>query len=137
MGDVVVDASVWVSRTLASDTHHVSSTKWFARIDHEDAFLVAPAIMPAEVSGAIARRVRSSRLAHRVLNGILRTPILRLVPVDRSLAEDAARIAVDLRLRGSDALYVAVAHRLSVPLVTLDVQQLTRGRRVISALRPS
>lgn len=137
MGDVVVDASVWVSRTLASDAHHRASVAWFARVGDEDAFVIAPAIMPAEVSGALARRVRSSRLAHRVLDGILRTPSLILVPVDRSLGEHAARLAVDLRLRGSDAMYVAVAHRLSIPLVTLDAQQLHRGQRAVQALRPS
>ena len=62
---------------------------------------------------------------------------VRLVAVDRQLADGAARLAARLRLRGADAVYVALAERLDLPLVTLDSQQLERGGSVIDVRRPS
>jgi predicted nucleic acid-binding protein len=61
----------------------------------------------------------------------LRLPGLRLVPVGAELGRQAARLAADLRLRGANAVYVAVAARLDIPLVTWDGEQLARaGGRV-------
>ena len=48
----------------------------------------------------------------------------------------AAQVAVDLHLRGADAVYVATAQRLSVPLVTWDREQLDRSSVVIEAYEP-
>src|SRR5438552_3680622 len=47
--------------------------------------------------------------------------------LDRALAGVAAQLAADLQLRGADAVYVAVAFQLNIPLVTWDVQQQQRG----------
>ena len=52
------------------------------------------------------------------------------------LAEQAAAIAAEHRIRGCDALYVALADMLSEPLVTLDRQQLERGAAVVTTRRP-
>jgi predicted nucleic acid-binding protein len=48
----------------------------------------------------------------------------------------AARCALDLRLRGADAVYVAVAHSLQVPLITWDREQLTRAAGRIAVRTP-
>jgi len=63
-------------------------------------------------------------------------PNARLAPVDDELAQLGARLAAELRLRGADALYVGLASRLGVPLVTWDQEQLERGRQMVSALSP-
>lgn len=59
-----------------------------------------------------------------------------LLPVTRALAVRASEIAANQRIRGCDAVYVALADWLGAPLVTLDNQQLERGRAVVSTLRP-
>jgi len=48
----------------------------------------------------------------------------------------AAQLAADHALRGADAVYVAAALRLGLPLVTLDGEQLQRAEAVISTLSP-
>ena len=63
-------------------------------------------------------------------------PNLRLVPVDGHVGYEAARVASRLRLRGADALYVAVAVLLHVPLVTWDVEQRERTRSLVEAKEP-
>ena len=56
--------------------------------------------------------------------------------VDAELALPAAELASELRLRGADAVYVAMTHRLGVPLVTWDREQLERAAVRIEARTP-
>jgi predicted nucleic acid-binding protein len=44
--------------------------------------------------------------------------------------------AVRLLLRGTDAVYVALAQQLKMPLVTWDLEQHDRSQSVITALTP-
>ena len=90
----------------------------------------------AEVAGAIARRTSYPRLAHRAVALISSTPGFRLVPGEPEMATLAARLAANLRLRGPDALYVAVAQYLEIPLVTWDNEQFERASRSIATFTP-
>ena len=57
--------------------------------------------------------------------------------MDEYLARLSTRVAATLFLRGADAVYVAVAKRLNIPLVTWDKEQLTRGSPIIETLSPA
>lgn len=136
MDDSVVDASVWVSRLVAADHHHAETVSWFARQDASGALLLGPSLVVAEIAGAIARRTGDVQRARRTTALLTRLPTLRLAPVDESLARDAAELAARLQLRGTDAVYVAVARRLELPLVTWDTEQRERGRALVSVRTP-
>jgi predicted nucleic acid-binding protein len=131
----VVDASVWVSRILPQDAHHSISQIWLEQHLASD-LVVAPALLLAEVAGAISRRTASPRLARRVTDSLLALPGLQLVAVDSQLGVAAARLAADLRLRGADAIYVALARHLQLTLVTWDDEQAERGGRVVDVQSP-
>ncbi len=133
----VVDASVWVSRFLSDDVRHALSRDWLEWHFAAAGIVVAPALLLAEVSGAIARRTGRPELAGAAVQHLIRVPGLRLVPVDRGLAKAGADAARDLGLRGADALYVATARRLSLRLVTWDAEQLRRGSALIEVLNPA
>ena len=137
MADAVIDASVWVSRFVTHDPNHAASARWLATTTASEGLLAAPTLVLPEVAGPIARITGSARLAQRVVARMLRIGGVRLVAVDRQLADGAARLAARLSLRGADAVYVALAERLDLPLVTLDSQQLERGGSVIDVRRPS
>jgi predicted nucleic acid-binding protein len=128
VADAVVDASVWVSRLVPVDAHHRASVAWFEAREEGD-LLLAPALMPPEVAGALSRRTRDAALAWRAVRSLLRLPALRLAALDEELSERAARLAADLALRGADAVYAALAQALGVPLATLDREQRERARR--------
>ena len=133
----VVDASVWVSRFILDDVHHQPSRRWLDRqVAHEEA-IVASALALAEVAGAISRRTGRSDLGTRAIASLQRLPSASLIPVDVELAQLGADLAAGLRLRGADALYVALARRLGVPLVTWDREQRERGREAIVAWTPT
>lgn len=132
---VVVDASVWVSALLPAETQHVTSRQWFDHYAASDGLLVEPILLLAEVAGAIARR-SDARLAEQTIDKLQRLSTIRLVPVDRVIGQQAVRLASAQRLRGADAIYVALAYHLGIPLVTWDEEQRTRAGAVITILTP-
>jgi len=136
MPDAVVDASIWVSRMVPGDVHHNRCRAWLETQSSGGGLLVAPVLLLPELAGAIARRTGESSLAQRAVEVLQALPSLRLVSVDPTLAQLAAQLAADYALRGADALYVAVAHQLGLPLVTLDSEQLDRSHAVVSTIAP-
>ncbi len=56
--------------------------------------------------------------------------------LDRTLSDEAARLASELGLRGADATYAAVAVRLTLPLITLDRDQIGRASERITVQSP-
>jgi predicted nucleic acid-binding protein len=132
----VVDASVWVSRFVDGDIHHETSHRWLAEMTEQGETIAAPALLFAEVAAAISRRTGRPELAMRALSLLQRLPNLRLVPIEVELAQMAGRLAADLGLRGADAVYVSLAYRLGVPLVTWDREQGERSAASIAVLTP-
>jgi len=136
MSAVVVDASVWVSRLVASDVNHGASRVWLEKFAIEENQLVSPTLVLAEISGSVARRAADAKSGHDALKVILRLPSLRLINLDRALSELAAQLAADYMLRGADSVYVAVAKQLNIPLVTLDEEQFKRASKIIQTIKP-
>ena len=133
---VVVDASVWVSRLVPQDVHHESSRRWLENYTAQGGRLVAPVMLLPEIAGAISRRTGAPALADQATKQLQQLGSLRLVAVDRRLGQAATRLAADLGLRGADALYVAVAEQLKIPLLTWDNEQVERARKAIQVRMP-
>ncbi len=133
---MVVDASVVVSRLVPHDVHHDASRRWLRRYIDGGGVVIAPALLLPEVAGAVARRTGVPRLARRAVDAVLRLPGLRLISVDDALARAGARIAARLRVRGGDALYVAAAAELRLPLVTWDMEQRERAAGLVDVRVP-
>lgn len=133
---IVIDASVWVSALLTTDVNHASSEPWLHQQLEDGREIMAPAILQAEVSGAVARRNRSIEDGLKALAFIEAVPRLRRNPLDEALRLESARLASTLGLRGADATYVAVAQRYGLPLITWDRDQAARARSVIMAQTP-
>ena len=130
---IVVDASVWVARLVSQDVFHELVKAWmFARLEEGDQFL-APSLLLAEIGGAISRRT-TSLLGLKAVEYLQGLPGLQLVEMEDSLLREAAHLAAELGLRGADSTYVAVAARLDLPLITLDIDQRERARKRITVL---
>jgi len=134
---MVVDASVWIGLLLPDDLHHAASRRWVRAWGEAGGIITAPTIFLPEVAGAIARRTRNTGFGTRVIADILADPTVYLVAVENELAEAAGAIAATHRLRGADAVYVALAAHLGVPVITWDQEQIERTADVISALTPA
>jgi predicted nucleic acid-binding protein len=132
----VVDASVFVSFLVPQDILHEPSRTWFRRRLTDGAPLIAPIILLTEVGGAIAWRTNLPELGHRAVAQLQRLSVLRLVPIDHRLGLSATDLAINLRLRGADAIYVSVAAQLGIPLVSWDKEHLDRAGAHITVQTP-
>ena len=137
MNAAVVDASMWVAYLVPGDVFHARSRAWFSAARSQGVTFVAPALLLVEVAAALARRTGDGHLAHRAAKAVETLPDLRLVPLDAALTPIAVDAAAQLRVRGADAVYIAVAARLGIPLVTLDQEQARRAQAWVSVLVPS
>jgi predicted nucleic acid-binding protein len=131
-----LDASVFVSLFNARDRQHETTVAWLREALAEGEPLRAPVIALAEVSAAIAAGTGDSYLAREVEQQLRASPLFEFLPVALPLAERAATLAAEHQLRGSDALYFAVAETLGDRLVTLNPRQLQRAGQVVEAVRP-
>lgn len=134
---MVIDASVWVSSFVPEDVHHGISRGWLDRELEQGSPLTVPTIVFPEIGGALARRTGSPELGIRSAELIRAYPNLLIVALDIGLSEISAELAARNRLRGADAVYVAVAFRLKLPLITWDAELLARASSVIPVHTPS
>jgi predicted nucleic acid-binding protein len=132
----VVDASVLVSRFLPEDAFHEISSRWLDERSERLEGIFVPSTLPAEVGGALARRTGQIERAAALARGLFHHPSIRVVAVDAELGQEAATLAAELRLRGADAVYVALARRLGMPLVTWDAEQRERARSAVRVATP-
>jgi predicted nucleic acid-binding protein len=132
----VVDASVWTAYFMDDDVYNVASRTWVtARLQLGDE-LAGPDLLLVEVAAAIARRSGRAAPTEAAVANLLASPQVRFVPTDEAQRDAAAQLAVNLRLRGADAVYVAVAQQLGVPLITWDQEQLTRAAPAVTVRTP-
>ena len=132
----VVDASAFVAMLNPNEPGYAASTAWFQQELRSKHVISAPAILMTEAAAAISRGAGNTSQAHQVIRQLSRSTSIRLYPVTTGLAEQAAVIAADHRLRGCDAIYVALAKQLGETLITLDREQLQRGTAVILTTQP-
>ena len=133
----VVDASVLIAVFLMQDVHHRASRAWFDRLITAGEELSAPILLLTEIAGAITRRTGDPTLGRSAVTWIMQLPEIHLFAVDDQLWQQATELAAALGLRGADAVYVALADRLQLPLVTWDREQRLRGSQRIRALEPA
>jgi predicted nucleic acid-binding protein len=131
---LVLDASVWVSLAIPDDAHHAVTREWLERVLPSES-LITPALGLVETAGAIARRTGSAKLAQRAIDAIEQLPNVAVVVPDARLWQAAVDVAAARSMRGADAVYVALAKALKVPLVTWDADQ--RGRAGVRTVTPS
>lgn len=131
-----IDASVFVSLFNARDRQHEMTVAWLREAIADGEPLRAPVVALAEVSAAVAAGTGDKYLAREVEQQLRVSPLFEFLPVALPLAERAATLAAEHQLRGSDALYFAVAETLGDRLVTLNPRQLQRAGQVIEVVRP-
>jgi predicted nucleic acid-binding protein len=116
---------------------HEESHRLLARMQDEAVPMIVPTLLLPEVAAAVGRGRDDADLARRFAITLRDLPHLVLIPLDESLAVQAADVAARHRLRGSDAVYAAVAVRFGCTLVTLDLEQRDRVTGVVPSLLPA
>jgi predicted nucleic acid-binding protein len=133
---VTVDASVFVNALSPDENGSDESAEFISKLKQEDAVFIQPTLFIPEVVASIARKQDSTDIALEILHDFKKFPKLTLIGLDDNLADFASEIAANHRLRGSDAVYAAVALRFGTELITLDREQLDRLPKVLSVREP-
>ena len=118
-----VDASVFLNAFNPAEAGHADSNRLLAHLQAQAAPIVVPTLVLPEVAATISRARGDAALARAFADRLSRLPNLILIALDTPLAQQAVDVAAQHRLRGSDAVYAAVALRFGSVLVTLDREQ--------------
>ncbi len=132
-----IDASVFINAFNPAEVGHAESRRLLAQLRRQARPLIVPTLVLPEVSAAIRRGRGDEQLARRFSAALSRLPQLMLVPLDSQLAHQASDVAAQHSLRGSDAVYAAVALRFGSILITLDQEQHRRVSGTITTLTPT
>ena len=134
---VTIDASVFVSAFSPAEAAQRDSKTFMTRVRETSAPVIVPTLVLPEVAAAISRGQGKPELGIAFALELVNFPNLILVDVDESLAKLAVETAAHHRLRGSDAVYAAVALRFSSLLVTLDTEQRECLKDVLTVYFPA
>lgn len=131
-----VDASVFLNAFNPYERGHEASNGLLAHLQQHALPIIVPTLLLPEVAAAVSRGRQDEALARDFALGLTRLPHLVMVPLDETLARQALDVAASHRLRGSDAVYVAVSLRFGSILVTLDHEQQERLAAFTAACQP-
>lgn len=134
---VTVDASVFVNALSPDEEGSDESAEFITRLRQDGVALLQPTLFITEIAASMARKHESTEIALEVLRDLKKFPNLKLIDLDTDFADFAGEVAANNRLRGSDAVYAAVALRFGTELITLDREQLQRLPKVVAVRSPS
>jgi predicted nucleic acid-binding protein len=132
-----VDASVFLNGFNPYEPGHEESAGFLDLLREKHIPIIVPTLLLPEAAAAVSHGRGDADLARRFAAALRQLPHLILSPLDDALAWQAADIAAQHRLRGSDAVYAAVALRFGSTLVTLDREQRDRVSGIIPARLPA
>jgi predicted nucleic acid-binding protein len=135
MSAFVLDASVAVSSLRANDANHARAASHLASVLQGTDSIVVPSIFDVEVVASLVRAGLAATDARRAAD--LFTARARIGTLGPRAARASAGVAARTRLRSGDAIYVWVAERERLPLVTFDSEILGRAHFAgVSAVSP-
>ena len=130
----VLDASVAVAFLRPTEALHGRAVAFVSPILTGTHTLVVPSIFGVEVTAALARASFPREKIRRFVGAFLvRSTVVTLGPIGM---RNAARVAEVTRLRGMDAIYVWVAQREEIPLVTFDRDVAVRATGACEVIHP-
>jgi predicted nucleic acid-binding protein len=133
----VIDASVLLAAALPNEPFHAEAKALMGRLMDDRAALFLPTIALTEVAAAIARGAGDASLALAVSTQYAKRTDLHRMAVDITLGDLATEMAAGQRIRGCDAVYVALAYLQQAVLITLDGQQRERAPSSVTACTPA
>jgi predicted nucleic acid-binding protein len=131
-----VDASVFVNAFNPHEPGQAASLAFLTAVQQQSDPVIVPTLLLVEVASAVARATGDTEGAHAYAQSIAALPQVSVIPLTTALARQGAQLAATHRLRGADAVYVAVARRYGTVLVTRDREQRTRGAAVVTCRTP-
>lgn len=131
-----IDASVIISAARDTEADSNRSVAFLNTIRQERQRVFLPEIAITEVASGLFRATKDAAFSKTFANTFRAVPNVICVSVDRRLTDSAIDIICKTGLRSADALYVALAYEYHLTLITLDREQLRKGKTIVSARLP-
>lgn len=121
----VLDASVAVAALRKGEPNHAAALQRCLPLFAGEDEIIVPAIFDIEVTSALVRRGAAAESVARFLE--VHFVGRKVVTIGPRTARAVCRVVALTRLKAADAVYVWLAAREGVPLVTLDHEVLVRA----------
>jgi predicted nucleic acid-binding protein len=131
-----VDASVHVNAACLTESGAAESQALIDQLHERPWAVFSPTLLLVEIAAAVTRNKNDALEGVAMAQAVRTLPGQVWVSLDDALADQAVRLAAEYRLRGSDAVYAAVAQRYETTLITRDRQQLERLSTIMTVLTP-
>ena len=120
-----------VTALRKQEVHYEDAKNLLEQVKDGNHIAIEPYIVLIEVVAAIKRRTGSTKLAKRVKNDILAIDTINFTDLESTRANDASEIALNLGVRGMDAIVIQTAKEFNVPLITLDKEMIEKAKSFV------
>lgn len=134
---LTIDANVFVSAASLTDMLHAASESFLRRVRQSGLRVRCPTLVLPEIASAIIRPTGDAAAAQVTLASVETFPKISFVILTGPRTQAAVQIALTCRLRGADAVYVAVAQEYGMTLITWDQELLARGAAAVTVMTPA
>lgn len=134
---LTIDANVFASSSSLADKLNAESEEFLRRVGQQKLKIYCPTLLLPEVASAIIRPTSNINAARITLASVESFPNIGFVGLTELGSQAAVQIAITCRLRGADAVYVAVAQEYRTTLITWDQELLTRGAAAVTVMTPA
>ena len=133
----VVDASVFLASLQVAEVTHRDALALLEHLEENEWPIYLPIIALSEIAGSLARNSGNAEWAQRFIALLRQQAHIDMVVIDERLGYLAAALAAQQRIRGCDAIYVALAQMQGATLITLDQEQIQRKPAGLPVRTPS
>lgn len=133
---ICLDSSVIVAALRKQEVHHNAAIDILEKVKNGEYIAIEPQIVLVEVAAAIKRRTGSTELANRVMDDLLAIDTIHFTDLESRRAGDATEIAINIGVRGMDAIVIQIAKEFNIPLITLDMEMIEKSRLFVDARSP-
>lgn len=136
MIDVAVDTNIFIASLIAKDRFHEDAIAFIEQIETKKCRAHISRIVVVEIAGAISRRVdeNSAREAVDIMGGWLTEGKVKTYDLDKKRMVRAAELAMELKVKGMDAIALQIADELKIPFKSYDEEVKRKLERVFEVL---
>ncbi|MDI6591828.1 MAG: type II toxin-antitoxin system VapC family toxin [Patescibacteria group bacterium] len=126
-----IDASIIISAANPKEPYFQKSKNLLTQIFERDLKVFLPEIIIPEITSGLLRATGNSKLAYELALAFRNVLNFSFVTLDSKLANLASWVICKTGLKSADAVYVALAFDYNLELITLDKEQLEKGKKLI------
>ena len=128
---LTIDSSVIVSSLREGEPKHLICKQLMNSIKNRENIALEPYSILIEVVSALKRRTNSKDVAERTEDLLLNTDTIHFFELTKNRAVEASNIAMEIDVKGMDAIVIQIAKENKSILVTLDQEMREKAKSIV------